>query len=278
MRTGARSADPLLRDGRRRAIAWRTTSRGSRTRRRPSTRSTASSRTTSTRAASKARGKARLLRQRGEDESLQRLAEVAGWFEVRMPWDPQWRRADVVGVTARAIDVVVETGEAGPMTAIGINLPNDQHPRALRQQVRVARQHQRGVRQVAAAGLPARVLLVRGRGRARGAVGRARERGHDGHSRSARPRIGPRRRAPRRPAAARAEGAVLGDRGGARRSGRAVLRAGARRSRRSACCRRSTSPRSCWPSTKPTRGTRSCSFGACARARRSRKTTCATAR
>ena len=46
-----------------------------------------------------------------------------------MPWDPQWRRTDVVGVTARAIDVVVETGEAGPMTAIGINLPNDQRIR-----------------------------------------------------------------------------------------------------------------------------------------------------
>ena len=46
-----------------------------------------------------------------------------------MPWDPQWRRTDVVGVTARAIDVIVETGEAGPMTAIGINLPNDQRIR-----------------------------------------------------------------------------------------------------------------------------------------------------
>jgi dipeptidyl-peptidase III len=57
---------------------------------------------------------------------LHRLAEAAAWFEERMPWDPQWRRTEVVGVTARAIDVVVECGEAGPMTAIGINLPNDQ--------------------------------------------------------------------------------------------------------------------------------------------------------
>lgn len=62
-------------------------------------------------------------------ESLRRLAEEAAWFEVRMPWDPQWRRSDVVGVTARAIDVIVETGEAGPTTAIGINLPNDQRIR-----------------------------------------------------------------------------------------------------------------------------------------------------
>ena len=62
-------------------------------------------------------------------ESLHELAESAAWFEVRMPWDPQWRRSDVVGVTARAIDVIVETGEAGPTTAIGINLPNDQRIR-----------------------------------------------------------------------------------------------------------------------------------------------------
>ena len=66
---------------------------------------------------------------REKTESLHRLAEAAAWFEVRMPWDPRWRRSDVVGVTARAIDVIVETGEAGPTTAIGINLPNDQRIR-----------------------------------------------------------------------------------------------------------------------------------------------------
>src|SRR5688500_14458845 len=57
---------------------------------------------------------------------MQRLAAAAAWFEARMPWDPQWRRTDVRGVTARAIDVVVETGDSGPVTPIGINLPNDQ--------------------------------------------------------------------------------------------------------------------------------------------------------
>jgi dipeptidyl-peptidase-3 len=62
-------------------------------------------------------------------ESCRRLAEAAAWFEVRMPWDPQWRRSDVIGVTARAIDVILETGEAGPVTAIGLNLPNDQRIR-----------------------------------------------------------------------------------------------------------------------------------------------------
>jgi len=57
---------------------------------------------------------------------IQRLAESAQWFEDRMPWDARWRRREVKGVTARAIEVVMETGDSGPMTPIGINLPNDQ--------------------------------------------------------------------------------------------------------------------------------------------------------
>jgi dipeptidyl-peptidase-3 len=62
----------------------------------------------------------------GKTESIHRLAQTAQWFEDRMPWPAQWRRKNVVGVTARAIDVVMETGDSGPVTPIGINLPNDQ--------------------------------------------------------------------------------------------------------------------------------------------------------
>jgi len=58
--------------------------------------------------------------------ALARLAAAAAAFEQRMPWDPKWRRGEVRGVTARAITVVVETGESGPITPVGINLPNDQ--------------------------------------------------------------------------------------------------------------------------------------------------------
>ncbi len=58
--------------------------------------------------------------------NIQALADNAQWFEDRMPWDPRFRKPDVTGVTARAIEVVVETGDSGPLTAIGINLPNDQ--------------------------------------------------------------------------------------------------------------------------------------------------------
>jgi len=57
---------------------------------------------------------------------IQTLAAHAQWFEDHMPWDPRFRKPDVAGVTARAIEVVVETGDSGPMTAVGINLPNDQ--------------------------------------------------------------------------------------------------------------------------------------------------------
>ncbi len=57
---------------------------------------------------------------------IRRIADHAAWFERHMPYDDAYKRRDVIGVTARAIDVIVECGDAGPMTAIGINLPNDE--------------------------------------------------------------------------------------------------------------------------------------------------------
>ena len=62
-------------------------------------------------------------------ETIRTLAEHAQWFEDHMPWDPRYRKEGVRGITANAIDVVVETGDSGPVTPIGINLPNDQSVR-----------------------------------------------------------------------------------------------------------------------------------------------------
>ncbi len=62
-------------------------------------------------------------------EAIRTLAREAQWFEDHMPWDPAWRRHDVAGITGSAVDVVIETGHAGPLTPIGINLPNDQQVR-----------------------------------------------------------------------------------------------------------------------------------------------------
>ncbi|HSL24022.1 MAG TPA: hypothetical protein VK886_20990 [Vicinamibacterales bacterium] len=59
-------------------------------------------------------------------EHIRKLADEAQWFEDHMPWDPKYRKAGVRGITANAIDVVVESGESGPITPVGINLPNDQ--------------------------------------------------------------------------------------------------------------------------------------------------------
>jgi dipeptidyl-peptidase-3 len=62
-------------------------------------------------------------------EGIRTLAENAQWFENHMPWADQYKKQGVRGVTANAIDVVIETGESGPITPIGINLPNDQEIR-----------------------------------------------------------------------------------------------------------------------------------------------------
>ena len=67
-------------------------------------------------------------------EKTRRIRSLAGhaqWFEDHMPWDPRFSKPEVTGVTARAIEVVIETGDSGPVTPIGINLPNDQ---AIREQ------------------------------------------------------------------------------------------------------------------------------------------------
>src|SRR5687767_4266461 len=62
-------------------------------------------------------------------ENIRKIAANAQWFEDRMPWAPEYRKEGVRGVTANAIDVVVECGESAPTTPVGINLPNDQEIR-----------------------------------------------------------------------------------------------------------------------------------------------------
>ena len=65
----------------------------------------------------------------GKTEGIRKLAADAQWFEDRMPWPPEYRKQGVRGITANAIDVVVESGDSGPITPIGINLPNDSNVR-----------------------------------------------------------------------------------------------------------------------------------------------------
>jgi dipeptidyl-peptidase-3 len=60
---------------------------------------------------------------------IRKFADNAQWFEDHMPFDAKYRKANVKGIVANAIDVVVEAGDSGPVTPIGINLPNDQRIR-----------------------------------------------------------------------------------------------------------------------------------------------------
>jgi len=61
--------------------------------------------------------------------AIRQLAASAQWFEDHMPWEARYRKPDVTGISANAIDVVVECGDSGPVTPIGINLPNDERIR-----------------------------------------------------------------------------------------------------------------------------------------------------
>lgn len=57
-------------------------------------------------------------------EMITKYSDNAQWFEDHMPYDAKFRKPEVKGISAKAIQVVMEAGDAGPVTPIGINLPN----------------------------------------------------------------------------------------------------------------------------------------------------------
>lgn len=61
-------------------------------------------------------------------EGSKRIATIganAQWFEDMSPILPQHKKKNVKGISAKVINVVVEAGDAGPSSSIGINLPNN---------------------------------------------------------------------------------------------------------------------------------------------------------
>lgn len=52
------------------------------------------------------------------------ISKEAQWFEDNSPIMDEHKKKDVVGISAKVITVVVESGDASPSTPIGINLPN----------------------------------------------------------------------------------------------------------------------------------------------------------
>ena len=55
---------------------------------------------------------------------IKAIADQAQWFEDNSPLMPEHKKKNVKGITAKAITVIAEAGDAAPGTPIGINLPN----------------------------------------------------------------------------------------------------------------------------------------------------------
>lgn len=59
-----------------------------------------------------------------ETKRLEAIAKEAQWFEDNSPIMAEHKKKNVKGITAKAITVIVESGDGAPSTPIGINLPN----------------------------------------------------------------------------------------------------------------------------------------------------------
>ena len=59
-----------------------------------------------------------------ETKRIKAIAGQAQWFEDNSPIMAEHKKKTVKGITAKAITVIVESGDAAPSTPIGINLPN----------------------------------------------------------------------------------------------------------------------------------------------------------
>lgn len=55
---------------------------------------------------------------------IKTIGENAQWFEDNSPLMAEHKKKDVKGISAKVINVVVESGDGAPSTPIGINLPN----------------------------------------------------------------------------------------------------------------------------------------------------------
>lgn len=64
------------------------------------------------------------LKDMEETKRIEAIAKEAQWFEDNSPLMKEHKKDTVKGITAKAITVIVESGDAAPLTPIGINLPN----------------------------------------------------------------------------------------------------------------------------------------------------------
>ena len=191
---------------------------------------------------------------------IQALAAHAQWFEDRMPWDPRYRKPRSARRDAHARSTSsIETGDSGPLTPIGINLPNDQAIRERYGSKSVSLSNiNEAYERVDARGRCATEFswTTRRKRRAPRSGERSSQRADDRDARGDRPRLGPdgrRRHGCAAPAAARSS--TRPSRSRAPISWRCIS-CRIRSSSSSDSSPPTTTPRSCGPSTSTTRATR----------------------
>lgn len=58
------------------------------------------------------------------------ISKNAGWFEKNSTIPDEYKKSEITGISARGVNVVVESGDCSPASPIGINLPNADQIRA----------------------------------------------------------------------------------------------------------------------------------------------------
>ncbi len=54
----------------------------------------------------------------------EKIADEAPYFEARMPWPDKYKRTEISRPVAKIVNVLIETGDAGPVSPAAYNLPN----------------------------------------------------------------------------------------------------------------------------------------------------------
>ncbi len=59
-------------------------------------------------------------------KNIRDIGANAQYFEDKMPWEDKYKKQGIKPLTANVVDIAVSTGGTGPVSPIGINLPNEQ--------------------------------------------------------------------------------------------------------------------------------------------------------
>lgn len=64
------------------------------------------------------------VRDEAHTQAIDKLSQNAFYFEGKMPWKDEWKRTKVDPPVVAVVNMIVETGDGGPMSAAAYNLPN----------------------------------------------------------------------------------------------------------------------------------------------------------